>query len=125
MSEAARSNSGTRLVEAAKLHQQVAAHAGQEGIALEGGLCGQPIDQLQTGSGTEGHAEGDRPVQLHNRRRSKLGERIVERQDAHPIGLLRGARPGVTGSDGGLKRVRTERFAQLLSPLRGRQARDR
>jgi hypothetical protein len=80
-----------RLVEAAELGEEVAAHARQQVVALERRLRGQRVDELEAGRRAERHRDRDRAVQLHDRRRRELGERVVERRDARPVGLLGGA----------------------------------
>ena len=51
-----------------------------------------------------------------------LGQRVVERRDARPVGLLGRARPRVAGGDRGLQRVRPERAAERLGALERREA---
>ena len=58
-----------RLLRAADLDEQVAAHARQEMIALERRLGGQRIDEVEAGCGTDGHRYRDGAVQLDDRRR--------------------------------------------------------
>lgn len=76
------------FVKAAELCQEIAANAGQEMVALEGRLGGQPIDELEAFSRTECHRHGNGAVQLDHRRRSKLRQFGVELGDAGPVGLL-------------------------------------
>src|SRR6267143_2849589 len=81
-----------RLVEAAELHEEVAAHGGQEVIVLESRLGGERIDERQPFRRAEGHGDRDRAVQFHDGGRRDLRERVVERRDACPVRFLRSAR---------------------------------
>jgi hypothetical protein len=77
----------------------------------------QGVDQLEAGLGAVRHPDRHGPVQLDDGGRAELGQRVVERGDARPVGLLGGARAGVAGGDGGLQRVRAERPAEPLRPV--------
>ena len=57
------------------------------------------VDEFQPGGGTVRHPDGDGTVQLDDRRRCQLRERVVERDDALPVGLRDGARAHVAGRD--------------------------
>src|SRR2546427_13235187 len=90
-------------------------------VAREGGLGLERIDDLETRRRTECHGVGDRPIHLYDRGLRELGERIVERRDARPVRLFRGARARVTGGDRGLERVGTEGAGELLGTLQRRE----
>src|SRR5207248_9014586 len=51
--------------------------------------------------------------------RRGVDRRLVERGDARPVGLCRGARPRMAGGDGGLQRIRAARAAELLRAVQG------
>src|ERR1700674_932709 len=85
------------LLGAAELGEEVASHARQQVIGSERGLRGQRIDELEARAGTDRHRDGDRAVQLDDGGGRDPGEILVERRDARPVRLRRGARPGVTG----------------------------
>ena len=106
-----------RLVEAAELHEEVAAHRRQEMVVLEGRLGGERIDESQPFRRAESHGDGDRAIQLDDGGRRDLRERVVERRDARPVGVLRSARARVAGGDRGLQRVGSEPPAELLDKL--------
>ena len=57
---------GAGLGEAAKLVQQVAAHAGQQVVLRQRGLGEKRIHQFQAGLGAEGHPDRDRAVLVAN-----------------------------------------------------------
>jgi hypothetical protein len=50
-----------------QLHQEVAADAGQQVVAAQGGFGGELVDQVEAGLGPERHGHGDGPVQLDDR----------------------------------------------------------
>src|SRR5215207_5881213 len=110
---------GARVGEPAQLLQQVAAHGREEVIAVQGRLLGEVVDEPQCLSGPERHADRDRAVEVHDRRRRDLGEAVVDGDDAHPVGVLR--RPGarVAGGDRGLQRVRADGAARRVRALQG------
>src|SRR5438105_3277953 len=108
----------TKLIDqSSELDEEIAAHARQEMVALERTLRLQPIDELEAHGWTERHRQRDRSVQLHDGGRRELRERIVERADAHPVRLRRGASACVTGGDGSLQGVGPERPAERLGAL--------
>ena len=53
---------GSRIKFISTRHEQVAAHAWQEVVALEGGLHGQRIDEVKARLWTEGHGDRHRTV---------------------------------------------------------------
>src|ERR1700730_17813044 len=57
----------TGLPEAAKLDEEVPAHARQEVVRLERRLRPQRVDELEARGRTERHRDRDRPIQLHDR----------------------------------------------------------
>ena len=118
VSDAARSNSACASSHAAELREQVAAHGRQQVVALERGLGRQRVDDLEPGRRAERHRHRDRAVQLDDRRRRQLGQRVVQRGDPRPVGLLGGARSRVAGGDRGLERVRAR--ARRPAPRRAR-----
>src|SRR5262245_43015195 len=111
-----------RLIIAAQLEEQVAAHARQEVVAIERWLRGQRLDEVEAGLRAEGHGDRHRAVQLDDGGRRDPGELGVEPRDAHPVRLRRGQRSGVTGGDRGLERVRPGRAAELPGALERGQA---
>jgi hypothetical protein len=54
-------------------------------ISIECSGGSEPVDQPQPASGNLAHADRDRTVQQHDRRRINLGEFVVERGDLRPI----------------------------------------
>src|ERR1044072_7586566 len=114
LARVAREGGGTlelraRLLDAPEFGEKVAPHARQKVIALERRLVLQLVYKLKAGVGAERQRDRDRAVQLHYGRRHKFGERVVERHDARPVGLLCCARSCMAGGDGGLQSVRAER----------------
>ena len=118
---------GARLVVAAEL-----ARAGRRARSAAGGSRAsdgsstQRVDQLEPGRGAERHRR-----RATARFSSTTGdgatcaERVVERGDARPVGLLGGAGARVAGGDRGLQRVRARRAAEPLGALeRGQPAAD-
>ena len=81
---------GARFLGAPELRQQIAAHARQQVVALQRRLVGERVDELEPGRRTERHRDRDRAVELDHRRRRQLGERVVERGDARPVGVVGG-----------------------------------
>src|SRR5205823_998087 len=61
------------LVEAAELHEQIAADARQEVVALERRLRHGPVDDLESGDRSKGHRDGDTAIQLDDRGGCELG----------------------------------------------------
>ena len=96
-----------RLVEPPQLHQEIGSHRGQQVIGLERGFLHERIHQLQPGGRTEGHGHGHGAVQFHHRRRLDLGQCVIERHDAFPVGLRGGAGAGMAGGDLRLQHVRS------------------
>src|SRR5438552_17118930 len=96
----------TRLVYAADLSQEVAAHARQEVIVPKRRLRSERFDELEAGLWTKRHRVRDRAIQIDDRRRRDGGEISVEPHDARPVRGLRRRRSRVAGGDRGLKRVR-------------------
>src|SRR5216684_165924 len=107
------------LGEAAELEKKIAADAGQEVVGLERRLRGERVNELETRCRTECHGEGDRAIQLDDRRRHSLGERVVERGDALPVRFRGSTRASVTCGDGGLQSVRAAGATQLFGVLKG------
>jgi hypothetical protein len=64
---------------------------------------------------------GDRhaAVQLDDRGGADLGQTVVERGDADPVGVLGGGGATVAGGDGSLQGVRPGAAAQLVDALEG------
>src|SRR2546428_8790771 len=123
VSEAARSNSARASSKRPSLTRRSPRTEGQQMVAPEQGLRGERVDERQPFRRAEGHRHRDRAVQLDDGGGRDVGERIVERRDARPVGLRRGARARVTGGDCGLERVRPEPAAELLGALeRGQTA---
>ena len=106
----------------AELGQEVAPNARQEVVRPQCRLGAQPVDELQAGRRPERHADRHGPVELHHRRRRQLGQRVVERGDPRPVGLLGGARPGVASRDRRLEGIRPERATERLRPGQGGEA---
>ena len=124
VSAAARSNSRARLVGAAELRRAGRrARSAAGGSPASAGSSTQRVDELEAGRRAERHRHRDRAVELDDRRRRELGERVVERGDARPVGLLGGARARVAGGDRGLQRVRAR--ARRRAPRRARARRGR
>src|SRR5258708_7315845 len=106
-----------RLVEAAELGEEVAAHGGQKVVAPENRLGGERIDELQPLRRAERYRHRDSAVQLDDGGGRDLGERIVERSDARPVRLRRRPRARAAGGARGLERIRTEPAARPLGRL--------
>ena len=85
-------------------------------------LGGQRVDQFEAGLRSERHADGDRTIQLHHRRGHERSERVVERDDALPVGLLVRWRARMRCGDGRLQCIRPERSAEPLGALERGQA---
>ena len=110
---------------ASEPREQVAAHARQEVVTTE--LLGleERVDELEPRFGPERHADRDRTVEVDDRRRHELRERVVQRHDSLPVGVLGDAGAGVAGGDRGLERVRPGRAAEPLGAReRGEAASD-
>src|SRR5262249_44402184 len=110
------------FAEATELGEQIAADARQKMVALERGVGNERIDELETGGWTERHAHRYGAIQFDHGRRRLLGERFVERSDAHPIRFGGGTRARMTGGNRGLQGVRPPRAPQRLRALQGREA---
>ncbi len=74
----------------------------------------EAIDEIEPALRPERHADRDRAVELHDRRRRDLGELDVQRGDAHPIGVFGAARACVAGGDRGLQLIRAAGAAELF-----------
>ncbi len=114
-----------RLVVAAELREQVAAHGRQQVVAAQRRLASERVDQLERRLRAERHPDRDRAVELHHRRRRELGESVVEGDDALPVGVLGDPGARVAGGDRGLQRVRAEGAAGRSARARARRARGR
>ena len=86
-------------------------------VILQRGLGSECVDQLKTGLRAERHRHRDRTIQFDDRGRHELRKCIIERDNAGPLGIVRGDGPRVTGGDGRLYPVRPKARAQLLGPL--------
>src|SRR6266571_714903 len=113
---------GARLAEPAEPGQQVAPDRGELGVAGQDGLAGERVGDFQALARAEGHADGDRAVQLDHRGRGQVGEHHVQRGDALPVGVLDRRRPRVAGGDLGLHGVAARRIVDPLRPGQGGQA---
>ena len=111
-----------RLLRPAELPQEVAADGRQQVVRLERGLGHERVHKFEACSRTERHPHCDRPVQLDDRRRRELRDRIVKRHDARPIRLRRRRRPSVAGGDRRLQGVGTQGAPEPLSALERLQA---
>jgi hypothetical protein len=96
---------GLGFGEAAEFEEEVAADAGQEMVRLERGLGGECVQEFEARGGTEGHGEGDGAIQFYDGRGREVGERLVERHNARPVGFFGSTRSRVARGDGGLERV--------------------
>ncbi len=74
-------------------------------VAPERRVVGDGVEDCETRGGAEGHGVGDGAIELDHRARRHLGEHVVERRDAPPVGLLGLAGPGVAGGNGGLQHI--------------------
>jgi hypothetical protein len=114
-----------RLLGSTELLEQVSAHRGQQLVVGQRPLGAQRLHHVERRPRAERHPDRDGAVQLHDRRRNELGERVIKRDDALPVGVLRDPRLRVAGGDGGLPRVRPERAAAAQRALeRGEAAAD-
>src|SRR4029077_13220884 len=95
------------------------ANAGQEVVGLERRLRGERVDELQAGCRAKGHGDRARTIQLHNRRRHKVGESVVQLGDASPIFFRGSTRASVTRGDGGLVRIRAKPASEPFGALEG------
>ena len=75
-------------------------------------MPGQPVHDLKAPGRAVRHADGDRPVQLDDRRRRQVAEHHVQRGDALPVGRLHRVGLRVAGGDLGLHLVRARRSAE-------------
>jgi hypothetical protein len=99
-----------RVIRAPELLEQIGADARQEMICAQRWFVEQRIDEFQPALRSERHADRDRAVEMYDRRRMHLRERIVERRDAFPIGCIGCARARMAGGDRRLKTIASERL---------------
>src|ERR1700733_10201619 len=90
-------------------------------IRLQRRLRRQGIDEFETRSGAVGHADCNRAIELYDRRGHELRQRIVERGDPRPVGLIRRAGARMAGGDGGLQRVVADAAAESFDAFEGRE----
>ena len=115
---------GARLVDAAELGEQVAAHARQQVVALERRLRRSARRRARarppgrTPSRPRPRGSARRPATA-----TSCGERVVERRDARPVGLLRRCAPA-RGRRRSRPAARTAR-ARRRAPRRARAPRGR
>src|SRR4029450_1090250 len=107
---------GRRLGVPAQPAEQVGAGGVEEVVAVEGAAGGQLLDQGETLLGAVGHGDRDRPVQLDYRGRVHAAQRVVEGEDAAPVGGLGAGGGGVQGGDGRLHPVGTK-AAEAYCPV--------
>jgi hypothetical protein len=97
-----------RLIRPAQPGEQVAADRGQQMVAPQGRVAREGIDDGE-GPGRAGcavrHGDGDGAVELDDRGRVEPAEGVVEADDATPVGVGGGGRPGVAGGELGLEDV--------------------
>jgi hypothetical protein len=60
---------GASFAEAAELFEEVAAHARQQVVRLSAGSDVKRIDEFEAGGGSVRHADRDRAIEVHDRRR--------------------------------------------------------
>ena len=118
VSAAARSNSPRASSRRPSFARRSPRTLGSRWYARERRLVHERVDELQAGGRPERHRHRDRAVQLHDRRRRELGQRVVERGDARPVGLRRrcargrGTRRSRPGARTGRARRRAPRRAR-------------
>ncbi|HEY5398064.1 MAG TPA: hypothetical protein VIL16_22000 [Trebonia sp.] len=106
----------------AEAGEQVGPDRREQVVAAQRGVACQGIDDgqgLGRAVGAVGHGDGDGAVELDDRGRGERAEGLVERDDAGPVGVGGGARPGVAGGQLGLEDVRAFGSAPLAG-ARGR-----
>ena len=113
---------GAGFVEAVEFLEQVGADAGQEMVGLERGLVEEGVDEIESGLRTISHRDSDSAVEFDDGRWNELDKRIVEGNDAAPIGLFRTTGAGVTRSNGSLNSVGAEFPAKALCAREGGSA---
>ena len=92
------------------------------GSRCEPASCPRPTRSSTMGSAAAGpwrHRDGDRAVQLDDRRGRQPAERLVEHHDPLPVGLVDGRRDRVALGDRGLHAVRTEPATDPPGPGEG------
>lgn len=82
-----------RLVVAAELHQERAAHAEEMKIIRE--TLGQRLDHLKRRLGPVHLGHRNRAIQRHHRRRLHDLERAIQQIDLGPVGIFRPGGAGV------------------------------
>ncbi|CAI7655180.1 unnamed protein product [Penicillium discolor] len=108
-----------RLALPAESAQQLAPRGREQVVAAQRAGPGQVVEQPQGGGGPGGHGHGGRAIQLHHRGRSEPAQRLVEDDDAVPVGLLHGRRDGMAFGDGGLQTVGAASAAEPVRPRQG------
>ena len=102
--------------------EQIAAHGGQQVIAVERRFGCKIIDQIEACLRTVSHAYGYCAIQLDNGRRRQLSQHSVEFNYARPIGFGWSARSCMASGDGSLKSILAWSFVQMLSALKSSEA---
>jgi hypothetical protein len=110
------------FVQSAEFLQKISANAGEQVVVLQGGIISQRIDQLETGGGPRGHADGHRPIQLNYRRRFDATQFVVQSSDPRPVGVSRRNRSRMTSRNRSLNRIGPVRSAEPFGPLECGQA---
>src|SRR5262249_46793946 len=100
---------GARLLVAAELDQEIAAHARQQMVVLECRLLADRIDEAQARFRAERERERYRAVEIDDRGGRELSKRAVKPDDPEPVGLVCRARPRMAGGNRGLQGVGAKR----------------
>ena len=77
----------------ARAGQHVRAHRAEQVVAGQPRVVADRVERHQRGLRAVGVQHRDRAVELDHRRRRQLGERVVERDDRLPVGVLERAGP--------------------------------
>src|SRR4029453_5128212 len=97
----------------AQLTEQVSSDRGQVRVVHGGRRGRRRFQDVKSGRRVPSHPGRDRPVEIDNGAGPYLTEDLVQARDAAPVGVLWPHRSGMTCRDGGLKRVRAARGAEL------------
>ena len=113
---------GAGFVQTVEFFEEVGADAGEEMVGLQEWLIDESVDEVEAGLWAEGHGDGHGAIQFDYGGWDKLGEGIVEGNDARPVRFFWSAGAGVTGGDGGLKCIGAKLLAEAFRAREGSKA---
>jgi len=104
-------------VVAAQFVEEVGADAGEEVVAVKGGILGQSFHEIECDLGSVGHGDSYGAIELDYGGWSQDSKFGIEGYDAGPVGCFGCVGSSVAGCDFGLKEIGTTGGVDLMSAV--------